>query len=202
MKRQRKDPLFDAGVRGMVVNMSKRQFFKVAGWYELDDLVQDGFMLWWKVRRHYPQIKEVRHLTSLFRTTFNRHIINLANNKRAVNEIAMSHFVSPDIDENDALDQLLGGHEDTMALALLRNMPYELKALWRFINSETGRRDLRRPYRKVAGVRETTNEFLCRILGFDADSVNFQELARQHFLGPDETQRQWGSFFKEIFAEL
>lgn len=176
------DPLLDAGVRGLIVNMATKNFWKVASWYELDDLIQDGYMCYAKVRRAYPKIKEVRHLTALFKTTFSRFIIDLAAKKRLGEELVLSQMAAPDSDGSQELESLLGSQpEEQTAMVLLHSMPSELRALWRFLRSEDGRTRLRQPRRKVAGVRETTNEHLCRLLGFDPDMVNFEAMARQHF---------------------
>lgn len=179
-------PLSDAGVRGLIVNTAKRNLWKVANWYELEDLVQDGVMIWLKVRGHYyPKgVTDIKHLTSLFKTSFSRHIIDLAAEKRYGEELAISQFIGPDSDGTHEWETLLGVQQETATVAvLLHSAPAELKALWRFLTSEDGRERLRGRYQKKGGVKETTNEFLCRLLGLDPEMVNLEKIARQHFFG-------------------
>lgn len=189
MKRIRVDPWQDAGVRGMIVNMARRNLWKVAHWQDLDDLVQDGYMLWAKVRRRYPDVQDIKHLTALFQTTFSRYIIGLAAKKRAVDEIAVSQLVSDDNDF-DPFENLGSQDEEQTVSLMIKQMPYELRMLWRFLNSEDGRKRLRaRKLKRKNGVRETNNQFLCRVLGFDPKVVNLEKLAQQHFLCDTPLQR-------------
>jgi len=185
MKRINVDPWLDAGVQGLIKNMATKNFWRVAYWYELDDIIQDGYMVWTKVRRHYPDITNIRHLTALFRTSYDRYIIDLSKKRTRLEEVAVSQLAAPDSDGTDEMEALLGvQHETTTVTMLMHSAPAELKQLWRFLTSEDGRRRLRE--RKLVyknGTRETTNQFLCRVLGLDAESVNLEEMAKQHFFG-------------------
>ena len=184
MSKMKADPLLDAGMRGLIVNMATRNYWRVCAWYDLEDLIQDGYLCYTRVRRRYPKVKEVRHLTALFKTTFSRHIIDLANDKREQQEVCVSQIAADDSDGTAELETMLGFCEgEQTAMVLLRSMPAELRQLWRFLRSQDGRDKLCQPRLKVGGVRETTNEHLCRLLGLDPEVVNLPEMARLHFLG-------------------
>lgn len=189
MRKKKADPLLDAGMRGLIVNMATRNYWRVAAWYDLEDLIQDGYLCYAKVRHAYRKkirAGEIRqaHFTALFKTTFHRHIIDLSNDKRESKEVCVSQIASPDSDGSTELETLLGSVEgEQTAMVLLRSMPTELRQLWRFLRSQDGRDKLRQPRRKEGGVRETTNEHLCRLLGMDPEIVNLEDMARQHFYG-------------------
>lgn len=188
------DPLLDAGVRGLVVNMAKKNFWRVANWYEIDDLIQDGYMCWAKVRQAYPKIKNIKHLTALFKTTFSRYIIDLSNKKREGEELVISQFIDERSNGIREWESLLGVTDEVgTASILLHSMPSELKELWRYLTSESGRAELRGRYQTVRGVRETTNQFLCRVLGLDSETVNLEAMAKQHFLS-DSPVNSWEGF--------
>lgn len=183
MTRQQQDPLLDAGVRGLIVNMAKKNFWRVASWYDLQDLIQDGYLCFAKVRNRYPTATDVRHVTALFKTTFFRHITDLANERTQGNEQTISQLVAVPGQEEAVWERLIGGQDEEATLkVMLRNAPAELRALYRFLSSEDGRRRLSEPYRWRYGVRETTNQYLCRKLGFDANTVNLEEMARNYLL--------------------
>jgi hypothetical protein len=176
------DPLLDAGIRGLIFNTVKKNYWRVANWLEFEDLIQDGYMLWCKVRRRYPDVHEIKHLTALFKTTFTRHIIDLSNEKRAGDEIALSQIVTRQDANTQAWEALLGTcPEEATLRCLLANAPAELKALWRFLNSEDGRARLNGRYRQRLSGHETNNEFLCRVLGFNPATTDFKKIAQEHF---------------------
>jgi len=193
MKRIPVDPWLDAGVKGCIANIARQNFWRVQHYYDLDDLIMDGYVCWCKVRRHYPDITNVKHLQGLLKTAFHRHIHDLSKKRTRVDELAMSQFVQEDGSEMN-WDDMFGAEEGAaVAVNLMRTAPQEIKMLWRFLTSEDGRRRLRHKKRTFSnGRRETTNEFLCRTLGLNAKEVDLEAMARKHFYS--ETPRSWEGF--------
>jgi hypothetical protein len=40
-------------MRGFIVNTAKENYWRVAAWYDLEDLIQDGYMCYYKCRQRY-----------------------------------------------------------------------------------------------------------------------------------------------------
>ncbi len=61
---------------------AKNNLWRMDGDYDLDDLIQDGRMVWEKIITHYNStVTEPKHVMALFKTSFSRHIIDLSNKK-------------------------------------------------------------------------------------------------------------------------
>jgi hypothetical protein len=167
------DPLFDAGIRNWLLSYAKKNYWRVAAWYDWDDLVQDGYLCFYKCRRHYPEVSDPKHMMALVKVTYVRHIINLANQRTHTLDIPASDLMDAD---GDALwENLLSlgvEHEEASLYTLLAKAPPEVRSVLRLFFTETGRRQFNRPVRRINGLRETTNEFLCRLLGYNPNQIN------------------------------
>lgn len=67
-------------VVGWVINYAKRNYKRVAGFYEIDDLCQDGLLIAILCRNRYgvPGVDITHpHFMSLVQSSFSRHIIDL-----------------------------------------------------------------------------------------------------------------------------
>jgi len=82
--------------RRWMVKVAHSQFWRVASWYELDDLLQDGFLCHAKVVSRYPHVYNPAHLGKLFQTTFLNHIHTLATKRRhSISEVYLDDIASP-----------------------------------------------------------------------------------------------------------
>lgn len=71
---------------GWIVNHACRNFWRVADWYEIDDLVQDGILCAYKCRAKYGvpgKDIDPPHFMALVKTAFYRHIGDLLRRSRA-----------------------------------------------------------------------------------------------------------------------
>lgn len=174
----RPDPYLDAGMHAFIINTAKREYWRVANWCDLDDLIQEGYLCYAKCRAKYRKLSAKNHplqgdrkwMMSLVKTTFIRHIyFNLAGKMMHGHERAMSQLVSEDMTIEDAWDRVLPPQPDEMT-AILRftSLPSELKDLISILANDTKDqlRMLRRGPTKRSS-RETSNEFYCRLLGLD-----------------------------------
>lgn len=161
----------DRGVRGWIMNTTKLNFWRVAGWYEFDDLVQDGFLHYQRIVTKYSHVKEPKQMMSLFQRAFTNHIHDLAKKRTrdsvevcehalgiALENIATPMYANPDTNE------------------LIAQMPSLLRKL---VSSQTDAR-LRRPCRRKPDHRETTNERMCRIVGADPRAINLLDSLREY----------------------
>lgn len=71
---------------GWIHNFAVHNYWRVAGFYELDDLCQDGLLCAVRCRNRYGDITD-QHLMTLVKTSFNRYLIDLTRRYRAAGDV-------------------------------------------------------------------------------------------------------------------
>lgn len=186
-----KDIYFDAGVQGWIRNTARRELWRMAGWYELDDLANDGYVCYCKCRDRYtqgppepghqalntdtPNDKQRRHFMALVQRAFFNHIMTLSSKFAASCEDPVSGLAVED-GEPPSLENLMPPQmEEASVLMAVLQAPTEIgEAIAKLINdSIDGGNYLRSRLRERTGrvirgrraLRETTDERLARVVG-------------------------------------
>lgn len=180
MDGNRNDPYLDAGMIGFIHNFARKNHWRVAAWLDLDDLVQEGWLSYYAIRRHpryaaltnkrNPTPDDIRQVMALVRTTFTRRMHSLAKSFNAIPEASLDGSLSdlaPAADCANGIGIALAGMPHELANLLAMLVAGDLK--YRRV-----RRGTSRP------LRETTNEALCRLLGVDPRKVNVYRQILQH----------------------
>jgi len=183
------DVYLDAGLKGWIVNKARREFWRVASWYELDDLIQDGYICYVKCRNRYvlgpaieghsslvvvgdkPTRDQCRHFMSLVQTAFQNHIMTLAASAARTTEDLVSPL--PGDAGPTVLDQPVA--EEATLRVFLSQLPSELREALQAVitdGADTGvylrsriRQDGGRVRLMRRAVRETTSQYWARCLG-------------------------------------
>lgn len=200
------DPYYDAGMRGWLYNTAKANYWRVAEWYELSDLISDGVLCYYKCYRAYPFLTIKRHpsqddkrrFMALVRSAFINHITTLAQKRTAVHERPFSQQLGAAESEADFLNNILPAQpEEANFAVMLSNAPTEIKQLLQlllqdgvagfdYLRSRVRRVQLASGPRLKLGrrrLRETTNAYYCRQLGLDPDKVDLPSMMRDYFEG-------------------
>jgi hypothetical protein len=152
-------------------NVAKQHYWRVAGWYEFDDLIQDGFLHYSRIVAKYPNVTEPKQLMRLFQRTFTNHIHDLAKRRTRyeleVNECDLGLRIS-----ELTTRQTLPDVSETIA-----TLPPVLRRLLDVMQNDPRTKS---PFRLRGTHRETTNEFLCRLVGVDPNEYNLLESLRTH----------------------
>lgn len=155
----------DAGLRGWLIITAQRNYWRVASYYEVDDLIADGFLIWAKCRKRYSNVTERRHFMALFKVAYTNHIIGLANKRTritgGIQEVRLSMLA-----ENhggDLLDMLVGGIDsDTVLGILVRQARFPVRAVLELLTTDAGASILTaHPRHKY----EQDNNYICRLIG-------------------------------------
>jgi len=165
------DDKLDRGLRGWIVNTARQNYWRVASWYQLDDLIQDGYLCYSKIAAKYETTNQ-KHFMALVQRTFSNHITDLARNRGRLNEVPVSELSdSPDT----FFDSVMEPHNEAADVAaLLLDAPLEALVLLKALSSGF----MNTPYRKEDGTRETPNERVCRITGINLSSDIFDVVRR------------------------
>lgn len=188
----RGEPLLDRALQGWIVNTAKRNYWRVYCWYELDDLVQDGLLCYAKCKRRYafldvaePTKEQQKWFMSLVCTSFVRYIDSLAgkrwdeeSNYLPLEEIADSEVCNS---VHQPWGMLLVGEAPSAIRRLVSGLASDVAGYARqrlvFAKTKTTPRlkRLKRP------LRETTNQFYCRLAGEDPQQVNMVSVVNAYF---------------------
>ena len=168
----------DEGARRWLANAVRKHHWRVSRWYDLDDLIQEGYFAYYYTVRHYPKVTHPPHRMALFKLVFNSVICNLANQRtRRIDDICESSMVSGDEFLTPFLETVAADPDIAEAAAMLATAPKYVRDAVALFESKDGLKQLRQKYRKkvgqdkrgrfVAQGRETLNERLCRLTGYD-----------------------------------
>lgn len=174
----------DDGARLWLVKTARKHFWRVSSpWYDFDDLIQDGNFAYYYVVQNYPRAQTPSHRMALFKLVFNSVLCDLANQRtRRPSEIQYSSLGGRDPDKS--ADELASAFLETVAaepdiaeaLPLFTDAPEYVKRALALYASEEGLLRLKSKYRNVRVgkhlKRETLNERLCRLTGYDPTSTN------------------------------
>lgn len=140
-------------------NYAYKNFWKVEGLCDQDDLIQEGYFAIAYCLRKYGTELAPPHLMRLVQITFSCAIVDIAKKRTRGPEDYTSdpeQFTSLGRDNQSQLDRLV-----SEAPAVVR------KALEFLINDYRG--DMRQTYKMSDEGRETTSDRICLLLGIDTD---------------------------------
>jgi hypothetical protein len=170
MKKSR-TKLMDLGARNWMRKTAIRNYWRVAAWISLDDLLQDGELCWLIVCYRY-KTKTLSNRMALFKTTFTNHLHDLANNRTLQTELPFAALTDM------AVDQAVNSESCPFAemLRVVTETPSRVNELLERLLADPT--PLRRPYRRGPAGIETTNERLCAILGLDPNLIDLHTAVR------------------------
>lgn len=182
----------DDGARAWMINYARQNYWRVAHWLSLEDLVSDGFLTWYRIVSGektagprqagetvsamvaYQWITDRPHIMSLFKSAYINHITDLANGRTA-----RSPFEFPIEDYMDAPD-------DATPLIIPAAAPIEIRRVFEVLNTEEGQIEMQKDYPvRANGTRETTNERLQRLTGLSGKITQ----AIKSYFGESETKK-------------
>lgn len=157
----------DEGGQGWLLKQVRLNYWRVHLVCDVDDLIQDGYMYFHKVRMRYPDANK-KHIMSLFKTSFTNHIHNLSKK-----QTRQPKFV------DETLGLMISCEEAKIALLIAEAPPF-VSDILKVMRTDEGVKRLQKPYRRRYKHRETRNERWCRIVGADAKTINLVQMVRNY----------------------
>lgn len=71
-------PAFTGPIEGWLTNYLKKNYWRVDGYYEYEDVFQEAYIVFLRVSRKYPEV-EARHFMSLFKTAWSNKFTDMTN---------------------------------------------------------------------------------------------------------------------------
>lgn len=173
----------DEGARLWLAKAVRKHYWRVSKWYDLDDLMQEGYFAYYYVVKHYPKARDPAHRMALFKLTFHSVITNLANQRtKRVSEVYGADAISAPVDDPtrdvDFLSTIAAEPDIAEAVAAITTAPKYVQEAIALFASPEGLKALRANSRRasrrgpngrfVLGPRETLNDRLCRLTGYPA----------------------------------
>lgn len=161
-----------APVVGWIHNHAAKNFWRVAEWYELDDLISDGMMLAYKCRERYgePGVDlDPPHFMALVKSSFHNHIGDMLRRSRGVDDSTKIADLEAGRSEADIVDHL-GCDAGSQDLAMLvHDLPDYLRRVVEFYLSDDPRRLWSALRSRLGGANESLSERLHKLTGFPED---------------------------------
>lgn len=177
----------DGSARAWLVVVAKDHYWRVAHWYEFDDLLQDGYMCWYRVVEKYEtetgRVRSRPHLMRLFKITFLNHI-HFLSKQRTVNSIEK---LAGDLTDNPDPWATLAFPRDVNEYEhMIVEAPKLLQPLLRVLLADIPLPRLRSEYRvylRRPGQQETTNVKLCGLVGISPHKYDLATALRTFLRG-------------------
>lgn len=153
-------PEWDETFRGWALNFIRENKWKLEAVHDIDDLEQDAYLTFRRVKASYPRVTQPKHFMALFKVALSNEWIDRAQYKKRKNEVEIS------IDEDHLyLTESVGIDSNEGYLRIvLEELPIEAKLVLALFKDPEKLKLLRELPRK-SQFRENLNMKLCRILG-------------------------------------
>jgi hypothetical protein len=159
---------------GWITNHAKKNYWRMADWIELDDLIRDGIMIAYKCRQRYVSDEitvESAHFMSLVKTSYYNHIGELLRYSRAIETCYIADMGKGEETHADTADRLGCAVEpDAEFYMLISEMPeYLRKAVLLYFDDDAVKKLRRERVMKRGRKAESFPEKLARLCGFPKD---------------------------------
>jgi len=160
-------PKWEPEIKGWAFKYIQKNKWRYEHINDIDDLMQDAYLVFLKVADAYPRVVDAPHFMSLYKTSLR----NMLTDKAREYERKLGL-----IDENTAFDPLepesfrdLGSDmNEGPVFALLRNGPPELRMFLDLINDDEKLSELRKPQRTRRGEpRLNFDQRISKLLGIE-----------------------------------
>lgn len=138
-------PSWDETFRGYAINFIKKNSWRCEHIHDFDDLLQDAYLTFRRVKAAYPEITEPKHFMALYKAALNNEIIDRARFKRNKSQ---SEVVLDD-DLLQFISDSVGSYSNEGYLrALLDEMPPETKLFLKAMNDDKTLKLIRKKHRR------------------------------------------------------
>ena len=169
----------------------KNKLWRLPRGYEFDDLIQDGYEKFLKCYKRYPEVTSPRHFMALYKRAFINHLNDLSN--YASNYTDNHSYTNEDGESEDLIETVVGEYSNHGEIRnLIQNCPDHVRQVLEVLTIPVDKSPLVAPKKYRLGTekvpiceggfynRETTNERVCRVLGWDYTQVDAIHLAKSY----------------------
>jgi hypothetical protein len=152
-----------------IYSYSKKNYWKVAGLIDFDDMIQEGYVAFYYCKNRYGEI-DPPHLMAMLKLRFFQFIVDTAKKRTGLAEVHPLDNINENSTEESVWDKLLGTDELQSIQVLISEAPELIRKVLSLFVTEDTLKELRAPYKRNQDkTRETTNDRLCRLIGITGD---------------------------------
>lgn len=172
----------DRSAAAWLITVSADHFWRVERWYDFEDLLHDGVMVWYRVVEKYEtetgRVRSRPHIMRLFKVAFLNHLHTLSKERT----IANVELKAADQTTADDPWAIIAAPEDLSAYdRMIVEAPLVLQPLLTTLLYGPPSRMMQSEYRVNAdGTRPTTNSRLCKLVGVDPDQFDLATELRSY----------------------
>lgn len=165
-------PKMDKGALGWMIKFAHKNYWRMASWLDMDDLLQEGYAAYAEVAQRYPTAIEPQHRMRLFQLVLHSRIEDLAMARTKQPDSCLSDVT---LEEGEESQFEIADPEFSSIVAAAKEVP-SIEAVLRLFTDNDSLKQLNAVYRKrLNGHRETVNERLCRLTEFDDIETRINE---------------------------
>lgn len=156
------EPKWDDEIRGWTRKFIRQNYWRTETINDVNDLMQDAYIVFMKVRDSYPCVVEAPLFMRLYQTALWRTFMD--KGRKLKNDILAERYLKQEL-ECDALS--LRSYNEGPMMAMLADGPPELRMLMEFIKDDSNLEKLREPQRKRVNYEPRLNldQKLSKLLG-------------------------------------
>ncbi len=165
----------DQGARLWLIKYARKNLWRVQDdSYDFDDLVQDGFITWYKVAEKYGNdVSARKHQMSLFQVSFINYVNTLSTKRFREKPLSCEY--------DPAMNELLPDAELATFYTLCQTAPSEIKKVISFLDDDSNCQKLQGlMHLRENGTRETLGQRLRRLCDL-SDEVDIVGMLQRHF---------------------
>lgn len=150
--------MVNTATRRWIIATARQNLWRVAAHNDIEDLVQDGFLVYVRIQKRYPNVTPAQRLR-LFQRSYLNHIHNLARqSSRSKAESIDAIEIHPPCEFSDLVRTVAEAPE------LVR------KTIVALASKQVPKHRIR-----YDGTRQTTSEMMCRLIGIEP-TINVHSL--------------------------
>jgi len=192
-------PHIDEGAVAWMHKHARANFWRVARWYDFDDLIQEGYSVWYRLvdkycfpekpykttkgnvmppRDHKP-VTERKHIMSLFKLSYTQHVHDLANRRTFECEDVVSSLIAVDQSPMPFWERVFPFADDFASL--ITHAEPAVRAALLAIDAMDAKELRSKDRVRLKGKTETLNTRVCKRAGLDP-SVDILACLRSYLL--------------------
>lgn len=175
---------WDDRFKGWLCKYVKKNLWKVGDYIDFEDLIQDGYILFIKLQKKYPDA-EIKQFMALFKRSFSNYIYDLRKSNLREHD-CLSLLINESIIDNtiNNLSISYGEKEESDYLLELDKTLFQapkdfITIITALLNGTYSKKN--KKFMSKLRIRESTNEFLCRIVNKNPKNNNIVKEIQQYF---------------------
>jgi hypothetical protein len=179
-------PAWEGPIEGWSLKYAVRHVWRVAPEYSVDDLMAEAFLIFKQAEERYAgKAKNGAHFMALYKLCLASHITDLAWKRSKRKEVVKTDAGDDEVKAFEAVDRRSTDAQiDAELRMLVQEAPERIRrVITMLMEYSTGSKDKPQMRRRLDGTRETTNAYVCRLVGLDSNKFDVVTMIETYLAG-------------------